>query len=188
MPPGKGLASTRAAKKITPLPLNRMLHMPLREKEGEDTVGIPSFYFRNMLLQYDRQLVTARRLARIRPGTEAAPALAETEQQAEARQPGEDGETTAEAKRRIMVEHVARELLENLLFTGSDNPIVEEVRQELDQKLEGRYTFWYPPGEVDVRIVRESPEGRHELTSEERKEVLAALWDITLAKVDATML
>lgn len=151
-------------------------------------MGIPSFYFRNMLLQYDRQLVAARRLARIRPQMEPDPVPAGAEPRAGLAQPGEDGETTAEARRRVMVEHVARELLENLLFTGSDNPIVEEVRQELDRQLDGRYTFWYPPGEVDVRIVREGPDGRHELTSEERKEVLTALWDITLAKVDATML
>jgi hypothetical protein len=87
-----------------------------------------------------------------------------------------------------MVEHVARELMDNLLFTGSANPVVEEVRQELDHTLKGQYTFWYPPGEVDVRIVREGPEGVHELTSKERKEVMTTLWDITLAKVDATML
>ena len=151
-------------------------------------MGIPSFYYRNMLLQYVRQLVAARRLARIRPGAEpdaVAPAPD--------RQPGENptednGETPAEARRRVMVEHVARELLENLLFTGSDNPVVQEVRQELDHRLNGRFSFWYPPGEVDVRIIRESPEGPRELSDEERREVLTELWDITLAKVDATML
>lgn len=142
-----------------------------------------------MLLQYDRQLVTARRLARLRPGRESGtfPDV-DSPTAADKRQPGEDGPLSAEEKRRNMVEHVSRELLDNLLFTGSDNPVVEEVRQELDRVLGARYTFWYPPGEVDVRIARETPEGRRELTSEERREVLAALWDITLAKVDATML
>lgn len=166
--------------------------MPIKESEGEDTVGIPSFYFRNMLLQYDRQLVAARRLARIHPGPEPNAILAGPErqpgEQAAEDQGAEDGETTAEAKRRVMVEHVTRELLENLLFTGSDNPVVKEVREELDRKLGGRYSFWYPPGEVDVRIVCETPEGHRELDGEERKEVLTELWDITLAKVDATML
>lgn len=150
-------------------------------------MSIPSFYYRNMLLQYDRQLVTARRLAKIRPGME--PGL-DTRQDV---RPGDllpnQGESlTPEAKRRTMVEHVTRELLDNLLFTGSNNPVVEEVRQELNQQLGGEYTFWYPPGEVDVHIIRETPDGRHELNSKERKEVMAALWDITLAKVDATML
>ena len=78
-------------------------------------MGIPSFYYRNMLLQYDRQLVAARRLARIRPGVEPG-----TPEPAPERQLGEgaaelDGETPAEARRRALVEHVARELLENLL-------------------------------------------------------------------------
>lgn len=139
---------------------------------GEHTVSIPSFYFRNMLLQYDRQLVTARRLARLK---------AELRDRVTA-------PVSAETKRRVMVEHVARELLDNLLFTGSDNPVVREVRQELNRTLHGEFSFRYPPGEVDVRIFREEPEGSRELTSEERKNLLAALWEITLAKVDATML
>ena len=135
-------------------------------------MSIPSFYFRNMLLQYDRQLVTARRLARLK---------AELRDQMPV-------SISAETKRRAMVEHVARELLDNLLFTGSDNPVVREVRQELNRTRHGEYSFRYPPGEVDVRIFREEPEGSRELTSEERKNILAALWEITLSKVDATML
>ena len=143
------------------------------KNSGENIiVSIPSFYFRNMLLQYDRQLVTARRLARLKAELrERMPAAVPTE-----------------TKRRDMVEHVARELLDNLLFTGSDNPVVREVRQELNRTLHGEYSFRYPPGEVDVRIFREEPDGSRELTSEERKHILAALWEITLAKVDATML
>ena len=143
------------------------------KNSGENIiVSIPSFYFRNMLLQYDRQLVTARRLARLKAELrERMPAAVPTE-----------------TKRRVMVEHVARELLDNLLFTGSDNPVVREVRQELNRTLHGEYSFRYPPGEEDVRIFREEPDGSRELTSEERKHILAALWEITLAKVDATML
>ena len=143
------------------------------KNSGENIiVSIPSFYFRNMLLQYDRQLVTARRLARLKAELrERMPAAVPTE-----------------TKRRVMVEHVARELLDNLLFTGSDNPVVREVRQELNRTLHGEYSFRYPPGEVDVRIFREEPDGSRELTSEERKHILAALWEITLAKVDVTML
>ena len=146
--------------------------LPMKNSGENIIVSIPSFYFRNMLLQYDRQLVTARRLARLKAELrERMPAAVPTE-----------------TKRRVMVEHVARELLDNLLFTGSDNPVVREVRQELNRTLHGEYSFRYPPGEVDVRIFREEPDGSRELTSEERKHILAALWEITLAKVDATML
>ena len=150
-------------------------------------MGVPSFYYRNMLLQYDRQLVAARRLARIRPGAELAAAASTLARQTD-EEPTDDSEAPAETRRRLMVEHIARELLENLLFTGSDNPIVQEIRQELDHRLNGHFSFWYPPGEVDVRIARENPEGAHELNDEERRAVLTELWDITLAKVDATML
>lgn len=157
-------------------------------------MAIPSYYFRNMLLQYDRQLVTARRLARLKPGqvdhadtglplTSSPPALGESDETAE-----KPALSLAETRRRAMVEHVARELLDNLLFTGSNNPVVEEVRQELNQALGGNYSFWYPPGEIDVHIMRDTAEGRTEVDSEERKRVLATLWEITLAKVDATML
>ena len=146
-------------------------------------MSIPSYYYRNMLLQYDRQLVTARRLARIMPGLETNAVRGHE------RQPDDTGEAnTPEGRRRLMIEKVARELLDNLLFTGSKNPVVEEVRRELNERLDGEYTFWYPPGEVDVHVVREAPEGKQELSSEERKEVLTLLWEITLAKVDATML
>lgn len=149
-------------------------------------MGIPSYYFRNMLLQYDRQLVTARRLARLKPGQidHAETSLAVPD----SAQPEEPSLNPAEARRRSMVEHVARELLDNLLFTGSNNPVVEEVRLELNLALAGNYSFWYPPGEIDVHIMHDSPEGRVEVDSEERKRVLATLWEITLAKVDATML
>ena len=117
------------------------------KNSGENIiVSIPSFYFRNMLLQYDRQLVTARRLARLKAELlERMPAAVPTE-----------------TKRRVMVEHVARELLDNLLFTGSDNPVVREVRQELNRTLHGEYSFRYTPGEGDVRIFREEPDGSRE--------------------------
>jgi len=150
-------------------------------------VGIPTYYFRNMLLQYDRQLVAARRLARLRSGMNAEPVYRAGSLSVD-ETPGEGETLSAETRRRIMIEHVARELLDNLMFTGSDNPVVEEVREELDRTMGGRYSFWYPPGEVDVRIALDTPDGPRELTSEEHRQVLTALWDITLAKVDATML
>lgn len=144
-------------------------------------MSIPSYYYRNMLLQYDRQLANARRLARLNPKAPEAEGLDERQSE-----PGQG--PSPESKRWQLVEKVARELFDNLLFTGSANPVVEEVRQELSQKLSGSYTFWYPPGELQVRILCEDSEGKHELVGEERLEVLTLLWEITLAKVDATIL
>lgn len=161
-------------------------------------MNVPSFYLRNMLLQYDRQLVAARRLDRLKRGNP----FGKLSSQAKAREQGVSNhspdEDQAEKKRRLMVEHIARELLENLLFAGSENPVVEEVRQELDHELGGRYTYKYPPGSFDVQIIREGPVQngsqtdsaveRRELSPDEKNEVLERLWAITLAKVDATML
>lgn len=134
-----------------------------------------SFYIRNMLLHYDRQLVTARRLARYRQALRVAG--------------GEDEPSIpADVKRRLMVERVAREIFENLIFAGSDNPIVQEVRQQLDQELGKRFTFTYPPTSLDVQIFRNLPEGKVEVAPAEKGAILDKLWAITLAKVDDTML
>ena len=133
-----------------------------------------SFFVRNMLHQYDRQLVTARRLARYRQ------VLQKTY--------GEEPEIPADVRRRIMVERVARELFENLLFTGSDSPLVREVQRALDAALGERLVFQYPPGELELALFRETPGGLVEVRSPEKDRILEKAWKITLAKVDETML
>ncbi len=102
--------------------------------------------------------------------------------------PEETEVSPAQMRRARMVEHVAREMLENLLFTGTDSPIVNEFRQELEEALGARFSFHYLPGVADVQIIREDADGKRELAPEEREETLRLLWKITLAKVDATML
>lgn len=134
-----------------------------------------SFYIRNMLLHYDRQLVTARRLARYRQVLRHA-------------EGGEEPAIPPDVKRRIMVERVAREIFENLIVTGSDNPVVEEVRTELDRQSGERFTFTYPPTGLDVQIFREGSTGPEEVAPAEKGTILDRLWAITLAKVDDTML
>ncbi len=135
-------------------------------------MDMSSFYMRNMLHQYGRQLVTSRRLARyhqmLRQGVES--------------------EMTPEVRRRLLVERVARELFENLLFTGSDNPVVQEVRKELAHTVGEDLVFRYPPGQLDLSITRETDDGPEELTPDEKTRVLAQVWKIILARVDATML
>ncbi len=134
-----------------------------------------SFYIRNMLHQYDRQLVTARRLARYRQTLRAAI--------------GEESTVSMEAKRKIMVERVARELFENLLFTGSDAPMVEEVRNALAENFGNRIVFRYPPGSLDLVLCREDENGALvEIPEQEREDILDKAWQITLDKVNDTML
>ncbi len=149
-------------------------------------MSTPSFYFRNMLNQYDRQLVAARRLSRLQTGLGMPAAFAAHTENETA--PEQKELSPAQARRATMVEHVAREMLENLLFTGTDSPIVNEFRQELEDALGAHFTFHYLPGVADVQIIREDADGKRELGPEEREETLRLLWKITLAKVDATML
>lgn len=133
-----------------------------------------SFYVRNMLHQYDRQLVTSRRLARYRQVMELAS--------------GEEPELTAEERRKIMVERVARELFENLLFTGSDTPLVRDILQELMKQRSEHLLFKYPPGGLQLTILRETDEGFVEVEPFEKQHILDQAWNITLDIVDDTML
>lgn len=137
-------------------------------------MSIASFYVRNMLHQDDRQLVTARRMARYRH------ALRTTK--------GEEPTLPEAMKRQIMVNRVARELFENLLFTGSDSLMVQEVQKELVQEFGDSLVFQYPPGSLEMVILRKTPEGMEEVSPRFRVDVLERAWALTLAKVDETML
>ncbi|MDR1947179.1 MAG: hypothetical protein LBQ51_08460 [Desulfovibrio sp.] len=133
-----------------------------------------TFYTRRMLLRYSRQLVAARRLARydrlVGKGSRGDPGVEET-------------------KRRDMIERIAREIMENLIFAGSDNPVVREVRSRLASEMGEELVFRYPPDDPDLKIFRPVADGGEtELLPGERQVVMGRLWDVTLRTVDATML
>ena len=133
-----------------------------------------SFYTRQMLLRYSRQLVAARRLARydrlLGRGGQADP-------------------DAAAVRRQAMVERVAREIVENLIFSGSENPIVQEVQERLIEELGEELVFRYPPADLDFKIFRMAEDGEEEeLPPGEKQAVMGRLWDVTLRTVDATML
>ncbi|MDL2307742.1 hypothetical protein LJC48_06955 [Desulfovibrio sp. OttesenSCG-928-C06] len=134
-----------------------------------------SFYTRHMLLQYGRQLISSRRLSRynqlmgLASGHEQLPA--------------------PDVQRRMMVDRISREVVENLIFTGSDNPVVQEVRQRLDDELDGKYLFQYPPGEIDFRIMRQEEDGSTvQVSSDEKHRIMGLLLDLTRETVSETML
>ena len=127
-----------------------------------------------MLLRYSKQLVAARRLARYDQllGRNRRVDLQE-----------------AEAKRNAMVEGVAREIMENLVFSGSENTVVREVKERLAQESGEEYLFRYPPADQEFKIFRIASSGREEeLSQNEKQIVMGRLWDVTLRTVDATML
>ncbi|WP_126377552.1 DVU0524 family FlgM-associated protein [Desulfovibrio ferrophilus] len=128
-----------------------------------------------MLKTYGRQLTSARRLARFKQSLAAA---------------GAEEEVTISrlAKRRMLVEQVAREIVENLIVSGSENEVVLEILQQLNREFGETFRFEYPPAEVDLQIFRLVGEDPMEVTDPERHHVFNRLWEITLERVNDTML
>lgn len=90
-----------------------------------------SYYMQHMLLQYGRQLTTARRLARHREAMRLAGVFTP--------------DPAPEEKRRLMVRRVTSEIVENLFLTGSDNPVVTQVKERLNEALGEEILFRFPP-------------------------------------------
>jgi hypothetical protein len=133
-----------------------------------------SYYMQHMLLQYGRQLTTARRLAKHRQAMRLAGVL--------------PPEQSPDEKRRLMVRRVTSEVVENLLLTGSDNPIVTEIITRLNRALDEEIFFRFPPGELDVILFRHGENGDEELGVEEKGRVMGLLWHIAEEVVNETML
>ena len=134
-----------------------------------------SYYMQHMLLQYGRQLMTARRLARHRQAMRLAEGFAP--------------EPSAEEKRKLMVSRVTSEIVENLLLTGSDNPVVQEVKDRLNDTLGEKIFFRYPPGELDMLVFRKNADGSEsEVSFEEKGKIMGLLWHIAENTVNETML
>lgn len=131
---------------------------------------------RAMLRTYGRQVTTSRRLARYRRSLQAG------EDEDEAR-------ISREAKRRELVGRVAAEIVENCIVTGSDTPVVEDIKADLEEELGFPLVFAYPPEDQEMRIFKVMPESEPEaIDGEERAAIMRRLWELALGKVDETML
>lgn len=135
---------------------------------------IRSFYVRNMLLNYDKQLIAARRLNRYLKVLRA--------------QDGSSQEVPPDIKRKVLIERVAHEVMENLLFSGSENPIVQDVKEALEQELGQSFNFRFPVDDLSFQVYRETEHGEEKVEGEEKIRIMDRLWNITLDKVDQTML
>jgi len=134
------------------------------------------YQVRAMLRTYGRQVTTARRLARYRRSLQAAEAEDEVR-------------ISREAKRRELVGRVAAEIVENCIVTGSDTPVVEDLKAELEEELGFPLLFAYPPEDQEMRIFKvEAANAPEELTGEVKTAVFKRLWELALEKVDETML
>ncbi len=128
-----------------------------------------------MLRTYGRQLTSAKRLARFRRALRAAGSEDEVE-------------ISRRARRKELVEKIAREIIENLIVSNTDNPMVVEIVNDLERQTGTRYLFEYPLDGNDVRILKETENGPLEVRGEERLTTMKRLWDMTVEKVDRTML
>lgn len=130
---------------------------------------------RLMLRTYGKQLTSAKRLARFK----RALVLSGAQDQLT---------ISREAKRKELVERIAQEVIENLLVNGQENPVVNGVLEDLEQDLGEKVLFDYPLDGGEVQILRQTAEGPKEITPEEKMRILRRLWEITLDRVDGTML
>jgi len=128
-----------------------------------------------MLRTYGRQLTSAKRLARFK----RALVLSGAQDQVS---------ISREAKRRELVERIAQEVIENLLVNGQENPVVTGVLEDLEQDLGERVLFDYPLDGGEVQLLRQTEAGPEEIAPEEKVRILRRLWEITLDRVDGTML
>jgi len=131
---------------------------------------------RAMLRTYGRQVTTARRLARYRRSLRAAEAEDEVS-------------ISRQAKRQELIGRVAAEIVENCIVTGSDSPVVEDIKAALEGELGFPLVFAYPPEEQEMQIFRLIPGKEPEAIKGEAKEaIMRRLWELALEKVDETML
>jgi hypothetical protein len=130
---------------------------------------------RLMLRTYGKQLTSAKRLARFK----RALALSGAQDLVS---------ISREARRKELVERIALEVIENLLVNGQDNPVVTKVLSDLEQELGERVLFDYPLDGGEVQILRQTTEGPQEIVPDEKMRIMRRLWEITLNKVDDTML
>jgi len=130
---------------------------------------------RLMLRTYGKQLTSAKRLARFK----RALALSGAQDMVS---------ISREARRRELVERISQEVIENLLVNGQDNPVVNRVLDALEQDVGEKLLFDYPLDGGEVQILRQTPDGPAEVAADEKMRIMRRLWEITLSKVDETML
>ncbi|WP_461210507.1 DVU0524 family FlgM-associated protein [Desulfocurvus sp. DL9XJH121] len=134
-----------------------------------------SYQTNRMLRTYSRQLTCARRLARFKRSLAAAGAE-------------EDVTISRLAKRKMLVEQIAREIVENLIVSGSENEVVQGILAQMEVEFGGRLEFAYPPSEIDLQVFRIEDQGPVEVTGPEKQTLFNRLWEVTLEKVNETML
>lgn len=128
-----------------------------------------------MLRTYGKQLTSAKRLARFRKALRLSQAQ-------------DVVDISRQARRRELVERIAREIMENLIVNGTENPVVGEILDRLEAETGWPVLLEYPLDGGDLRVLRQAEAGPEELDAGQRAALMQRLWEITLQRVDETML
>ncbi|MFP4392041.1 MAG: hypothetical protein ACOC43_04685 [Desulfohalobiaceae bacterium] len=89
------------------------------------------------------------------------------------------------SKRERLVQNISQEIVNNLLTSKSQNPVVQEIKKELEQEFDTILCFEFLPKENRVYIRKDN---QQEIDPQEQEQILHRLWEITRNKVDQTML
>lgn len=133
------------------------------------------FLVKNVVRTYDQHQDTGRRIARFKMYMDRAGQ-------------GDSVSISREAKRRQMVEKVAREIVDNLIGSDSSNPVVGDIKKQLIQEFGNDLVFRYPADGNGLQILKKTEQGVAVLTNGEKDAVLRRLWEVALTRVDETML
>lgn len=136
---------------------------------------IQPFHVQNMLRVYGQHLDQGRRMARYRMLLQRT-------------SPGDVVQLSQEARRRQLVEKIATEIMDSLMVSGSNNPVVQDIKKDLQREFGFEMEFRYLPLEPEMQILRRSGEELSEVSGEEKTAILERFWRITLDKVNETML
>jgi hypothetical protein len=127
----------------------------------------------NILQQYNRQQYKTKQLAKLRESMPQRP------------QQGDRVSLSQQGRRQQLVEDIAQEIIHNLLVSGSTNPMVQEVKAELESEVGRPLLFQFLPKENRLDVRKDNGE---RVSAEEEEHILQRLWDLTRQKVDETMI
>ncbi|PIE68989.1 MAG: hypothetical protein CSA21_04755 [Deltaproteobacteria bacterium] len=142
---------------------------------------IRTYMLKQMMRSYDRQIDQGHRLESIQKYL--APFTQKGTHQA-----NDSQDTTSLQKHDQLVEQISREIIDNLIASGSTNPVVGEIREQLNQEFPDRLLFSYGIPDNELNIVHIEGTASTTLSPEERDKVMVRIWEITREKVGSTII
>ena len=131
----------------------------------------PKAVLQRVLSQYSKQLVASRTMA--------------FHQQTLQMMTPEEERTDPDAKRRLVIQRVARELWTNFSVRGEETPMFRHLCQRLREEYDSSLEFRYRPGSIDLCILRATEDGLVPVSSREKVEMLNRAWKIALQVVES---